>query len=61
MKQTCNLCGEELQHIFLDKPLGTHVRVGSGEGSKVILVCRDCQKKHKGDLLKEVRSKNPLE
>ena len=60
MKQICNLCSEELKMTFLDKPLGTHVRVGSGEGWKMVLVCKDCQKKHKGNLLKEVRAKNPL-
>ncbi|MBT3642979.1 hypothetical protein HN604_03860 [archaeon] len=58
MKQTCNLCGEDLKSTFLDKPLGTHVRLGSGEGSRVVAVCSSCQKKHKENLLKEVRSKN---
>lgn len=52
-KEKCILCDEEVELTFLDKPLGTIVKIKKEDKNENYLVCQNCQKKHK-DVKKEV-------
>ena len=46
----CDVCKEKIETIFLEKIVGTYVRVNS----KKKLVCNNCQKKYP---IQEIREK----
>jgi hypothetical protein len=52
MAKRCHLCEKELETTFLDKVVGTMIKVGKKETSKIVFICNSCQKEHK-DKLKE--------
>jgi uncharacterized protein with PIN domain len=56
MSDKCYLCNEEIKKTFLDKIVGTIIKVKEKDKNKNIFVCPDCQKKHK-DLKKEIQKK----
>jgi len=39
----CNICGNKIEHTFLNKVLGTYIK----KGGKKITICFECQKKFK--------------
>lgn len=53
-KEKCILCEEEVQTSFLDKPVGTIVKIKKDDKNEQYLVCCSCQKQGKGkkDVLK---------
>ena len=57
MKEKCYLCEEELQKTFLDKIIGTPIKIKKSETNEIIYVCPSCQGKHKDNLKKEVEKK----
>lgn len=54
-KEKCILCDEEIELILLEKPLGTVVKIKTGDVNEKYLVCRNCQIKYKDNLKKEVQ------
>jgi hypothetical protein len=54
MKDKCALCESEIKRTFLEKPLGTIVKLGSGEESKKVFVCPACQKEHGEKLVEKL-------
>ncbi|RMD45820.1 hypothetical protein D6829_01260 [Candidatus Pacearchaeota archaeon] len=55
--EKCALCGEKLEKTFLEKVVGTSVKVGSGPKSKIVWVCRKCQKENGNLLVEKVKEK----
>jgi len=43
----CDLCGKEIEELFLGKFKGTIVKINKDNKNIVYHVCDDCQKKHK--------------
>ncbi|MDD3263272.1 MAG: hypothetical protein PHT94_00060 [Candidatus Nanoarchaeia archaeon] len=41
----CKICNNEIQKTFLNKILGTYVKVKKNEKNELIPICKDCQKK----------------
>jgi len=54
MGEKCELCKEKLGTTFLDKIVGTQIKVGTGEASKKVFVCPACQKEHKNNLKEKI-------
>jgi len=49
-KEKCFLCKEELKTGFMDKIVGTTIKLKK----QSFFICSDCQKKHKENLKKEL-------
>jgi len=45
-KEKCEICGEELRRGFMDKIVGTRVKIKDGGSNKFYFVCPVCQKEH---------------
>lgn len=43
----CDLCGKEMEALFLDKFKGTVVKVNVEGKNKIYNICSECQIKHK--------------
>jgi len=56
MTEKCYLCEDEIKKTFLDKIIGTIVKIKKGDKNKDIYICNECQKKYK-DLKKEINKK----
>ncbi|MFC1686149.1 hypothetical protein ACFLZZ_03975 [Nanoarchaeota archaeon] len=52
----CDICGKEIEMLFLDKIKGTVVKINRDNKNAVYNVCNDCQKKYK-DLKAELEKK----
>jgi hypothetical protein len=52
-KEKCIICDEEIGLTFLDKPMGTVVRIKNGDKNEAYFVCSACQRSRK-DIKKEV-------
>jgi len=55
--EKCHLCNEELKKTFLDKIIGTIVKIKEKDKNKQVYVCPSCQKSLKDKLKKEVEKK----
>jgi hypothetical protein len=43
----CDICGEKIEELFLNKIKGTIVKINKNGKNKIYHVCSECQKKHK--------------
>lgn len=50
VKERCFLCKEEIKTGFMDKIIGTSIKLKKQN----YFICSGCQKKHKQNLLKEL-------
>lgn len=55
MAEKCALCMNDIKETFLGKLKGTKVFIKEGEKNREVLVCNECQKKHKDKLKEELR------
>jgi len=55
--EKCYLCDEEIKKAFLDKVIGTPIKIKEKDKNKIVYICPTCQKKHKNNLKKEVDKK----
>lgn len=52
----CDLCGNEIEELFLGKIKGTVVKINRDNKNTVYNICTNCQKKYK-DLRAELAKK----
>lgn len=50
VKEKCSICKEEIKTGFMDKIIGTSIKIKK----QTFFVCPNCQKKHKQNLKKEL-------
>jgi uncharacterized protein with PIN domain len=50
----CDLCNEEISKGFLEKDLGTTIKLKKDERTILRKVCKNCQKKYKDNIKKEL-------
>ena len=55
--EKCILCSEKIMPGFIDKPLGTVVKIKKDSKTEFFNVCPDCQKKFRDKLKEEIEKK----
>ena len=50
----CHLCESKIEETFLEKPIGTIVKIKKGEKREVYHICPGCQRQHGKDLKKKL-------
>ncbi|MGC9309991.1 MAG: hypothetical protein ACP5D2_04840 [Candidatus Nanoarchaeia archaeon] len=43
-KEKCELCGKDIEKTFLNKPIGTIIKIKKNNENKFVYVCNECQK-----------------
>ena len=55
-REKCNICSSEIEKGFMDKIIGTVIKIKDGDSFKVYFVCSLCQKQYGNDLRSKLES-----
>ncbi len=54
VKLKCEICSDEIEKGFMDKIIGTSLKIKNGDKSNIVYVCSFCQKKYGDDIKNQV-------
>ena len=53
----CHLCDTKIEETFLEKPIGTIVKIKKGEKNEIYHICPNCQRQFGNKLKEELKKK----